>query len=332
MAIRITNMVQSIYTLLTSGKGKHEAIYPALLAIINNIAPYLESIGRATSSKLLNLFASMSSPSFLLANETNHSLLQSLLEALNAMLEHQFQKNPNLVYAILKSKKRFESLREFTLEAGQQELERLAQQRKEQQEATSLRLARTNSIATVRSPSQHHTSNLQEVPEDSAFTIGDDDEDEYDEDAEPPTPATPQSPGSPPPRASAHSSRAASVSSSTDETVPLQLRGMSEKARGKMPVGAPLLSRQNSVSSLHSLTPTITNNGSSFQPTPDWIESWQPELPLHTILTVLEEITPQLPQAPEDVLAALSSVALPHLEPAPIRVHLFEWSPLSLGW
>jgi hypothetical protein len=222
----------------------------------------------------------MSSPSFLLANETNHTLLQSLLEALNAMLEHQWRKNPNLISAILKSKKRFEALREFTLEAGQLELERLAQQRKEQQEATSLRLSRTNSIDSVRSPSTHHSTNLQEVPEDSAFTIGDD---EDEDDAEPPTPVTPQSPGSPPPRASAHSSRAASVSSSADETVPLQLRGMSEKARGKLPVGAPLLSRQNSVSSLHSLTPTITNNG-SFQPTPDWVRIALQDTSKHSLM------------------------------------------------
>jgi len=263
-------MMQSIFTLLTSGKGSQEAIYPALLAIVNNIAPYLEGIGRATSSKLLNLFASMSSPSFLLANESNHSLLQSLLEALNAILEHQFEKNSNLVYAVLKSKRRFENLREFTLEAGQQELERLAQQRKDQHEAASMRLARTNSVDSVRSPSgtQQHSSQLQEVPEDSAFTIGDDGDDE--EAHETATPMTPLSPGSPPPNSSRQDSRAASVSSSTDETVPLQLRGMSEKARGKMPVGAPLLSRTNSVTSIHSLTPTITQNG-SFQPTPDWV-------------------------------------------------------------
>jgi hypothetical protein len=37
------------------------------------------------------LFASMSSPSFLFANENNHTLLQSLLEALNAMVEHQYR-------------------------------------------------------------------------------------------------------------------------------------------------------------------------------------------------------------------------------------------------
>ena len=33
----------------------------------------------------------MSSPSFLLANETNYSLLQSLLESINAIIEHQYK-------------------------------------------------------------------------------------------------------------------------------------------------------------------------------------------------------------------------------------------------
>jgi hypothetical protein len=81
-----------VYTLLTTGKGRLDAVYPALLAILNNIAAYVQNLGRATSSKLLQLFASMSSPSFLLANENNHTLLQSLLEVLNAMIEHQYQR------------------------------------------------------------------------------------------------------------------------------------------------------------------------------------------------------------------------------------------------
>lgn len=88
----LTNLTQSIYTLLTTGKGRLDAVYPALLAILNNIAAYVQNIGRATSSKLLQLFASMSSPSFLFANENNHTLLQSLLEVLNAMIEHQYQR------------------------------------------------------------------------------------------------------------------------------------------------------------------------------------------------------------------------------------------------
>lgn len=82
---------QSIYNLITTSKGKLSAIYPVLLAVINNIAPYLQGINAATSSRLLQLFASMSSPSFLLANESNHDLLRSLLEAMNTIIEHQYK-------------------------------------------------------------------------------------------------------------------------------------------------------------------------------------------------------------------------------------------------
>ena len=32
----------------------------------------------------------MSSPGFLLANDTNHTLLQSILESLNTIVEHQY--------------------------------------------------------------------------------------------------------------------------------------------------------------------------------------------------------------------------------------------------
>jgi hypothetical protein len=92
LCLSFANFTKSIYTLLTTGKGRLDAVYPALLAILNNIAAYVQNIGRATSSKLLQLFASMSSPSFLFANENNHTLLQSLLEVLNAMIEHQYSR------------------------------------------------------------------------------------------------------------------------------------------------------------------------------------------------------------------------------------------------
>ena len=67
-----------------------ETVYPALLAILNNVAPYLQFMSAATCSKILQLFGSMSAPSFLLANETNHTLLGSVLEFVNAVVENQF--------------------------------------------------------------------------------------------------------------------------------------------------------------------------------------------------------------------------------------------------
>lgn len=83
--------MQSIYNLITTSQGKLTAIYPALLAVINNIAAHLEGISHITASKLLQLFSSMSSPSFLLANDTNHALLRSLLESINSIIEHQYK-------------------------------------------------------------------------------------------------------------------------------------------------------------------------------------------------------------------------------------------------
>lgn len=68
------------------------AVYPALLAIINNIAPYVEHLSPGACTKILQLFSSMSSPSFLLANESNHALLASVLESINSMLEHRFSR------------------------------------------------------------------------------------------------------------------------------------------------------------------------------------------------------------------------------------------------
>ena len=74
-----------------TSKGKLDAIYPALLAVINNVAPHICDLGLAASSKLMGLFSVMSSPDFLLSNEGNHELLKALLEAFNAILEDQYE-------------------------------------------------------------------------------------------------------------------------------------------------------------------------------------------------------------------------------------------------
>ncbi|KAL9123947.1 MAG: hypothetical protein Q9217_006675, partial [Psora testacea] len=312
--------------------GKLDAVYPSLLATINNIAPYLEHLSTQSSSKLLQLFASMSSPSFLLANETNHALLQSLLESINAIIEHQYTSKSSLVaryfvsmlslvldnriflQGIFKYRKRFEALRSFTLESGQAEMERLNQRRKEaaaySNPTSPTRASRNNSIESLRSPQSGRSPSLSNVPENGAFTIGDDDDEDDDNE-------TQETPSTPP-----QSSRAPSISSSAGEPLPTQLRGMSEKARGKMPAGQPSFSRQNSTSSLsmHQLTPVTSPIApGAFAPTSNWIDTWLPTLSLHTLLTLLSYPTPpkSLP---------------PTIDPSPPRIHLFEWTPLSLGW
>ncbi|KAE8352754.1 proteins containing regions of low-complexity [Aspergillus coremiiformis] len=332
-------LVMSIHTLITGSKGKLIAVYPALLAIINNVAAYVENLSPAACSKLLQLFSSMSAPSFLLANETNHVLLSSVLESINAVLEHQFTKNSFLVYAILKHRKRFEALREFTLESGQQEIERQNERRKS--EGGSYDFA--SSPVLSASEEDSHTASgarspLGRIPEEhSPFAIGGDDSDDEREEQKTPAPSSP----------SVQSSRRPSISSAIDESVPLQLRGMSEKARGKMPAGQPSFSRQNSMTSQTSMSAAFPPASNGFTPTVAWLESWLPELPLHTVLTIISTITPYIPESafqtassPEarTLITNLPSFAEEPMiqsiisEPPPIRVHSFEWSALSMGW
>jgi High-temperature-induced dauer-formation protein len=370
LIIRLTNfrgsyadyLIMSIHALITGSKGRLDAIYPALLAIINNIAAYVQHLSASASSKLLQLFASMSAPSFLLANEKNHVLLESLLESINAVVEHQYAENPNLVYAVLKSKKRVDALRAFTLESGQEELERVGRRRKEILNSTDgVRSPATSGSAdhlSHRNPPSRQGS-LSDVPEDGTFAIGDS-EDDSDNGVIQHTPAQ----SSP----SIRNSRASSVSSAED-SVPVQLRGMSEKARGKMPANARSFSRQSSTVSLGSHTPRAilspTTSRGGFTPTTQWLESWLPELPLHTMLSLIRALGPHLPPSsssstadPTTPTRSSSSSTDPastttstrqflsHLpqtathplissilaSPSPTRTQTFEWSSLSLGW
>jgi hypothetical protein len=52
---------------------------------------------------------------------------------------------------------------------------------------------------------------------------------------------------------------------------------------------------------------------------------------------LISELAPNIPSPNESndtaaTLKALQEVEVRGIEPSPIRVHLFEWSPLSLGW
>lgn len=111
------------------------------------------------------------------------------------------------------------------------------------------------------------TPSLSNVPEESgAFAIGDDDS----EDEAGFTTAGGATTGSRPADArSSSNSRASSISSPVDDAVPQQFRGMSEKARGKMPVGQS--SRNDSVASLGSLGATVVSSTGSFVPTREWV-------------------------------------------------------------
>ena len=150
------------------------------------------------------------------------------------------------------------------MESGQHEIERQNQQTKGSSSggdtATSAPLLHsgdeTRGSAGGRRPLSH-------VPEEGTFAIGDDESDEEAESQNTPSQSSP----------SIENSRTPSISSSADDSVPLQLRGMSEKARGKMPASQMSFSRQNSTTSLSGYTATVPAASSGFVPTTAWVRS-----------------------------------------------------------
>ncbi|PHH60658.1 hypothetical protein CDD81_1379 [Ophiocordyceps australis] len=333
-------LIHSIYSLITTSQGSFAVVYPALLAVIHNISPHVEELSATSSSQLLHLFSSMSSPSFLLANETNHALLLSLLESINYVIEHKHRRNPELLLATIKNRKRVEALRSFTLESGQEEMERVNRKRKDMAaqgiplEASSLR----SSADSARSPRSTacRSQALDGVPEDSTFAVGNDDgdDDENDATSDDNTQTTPA-----PSTASENQSQASSAVN-FDDAVPVQLRGMSEKARGKMPAAVRSFSRQNSTTSLGAQSTTGQTSVTVFEPTAQWIDSWLPELPLHTILATIQQLSSLSPQqtlakdgsARSELIRCIREIELVGVEPSAPRIQSFEWSPLALAW
>jgi hypothetical protein len=165
--------------------------------------------------------------------------------------------NPNFIYAILRQQKRIEALRNFTLEQGQEEVDRENRLRKDRGESSP---KVSFSMSEMQRPKQEpETPTTPASP--GAFEIGDDSDEEGEEAGKPAkkNELTPTSPVTSPLQEDA-------------DAVPLQLRGMSEKARGKLPENA--FQRQGSTTSLAnhvSGVATPTTGGAGFVPTHAWV-------------------------------------------------------------
>lgn len=166
--------------------------------------------------------------------------------------------NRRFVEVIVKSRKRFEALRDFTVDGALAEVDRMTMERKDMGEAAGLRSpARPDSLDSIRAPASTRSSTLDNVPEDGAFSIGDDEEDEEEQTSD-------------------LSSPISAPTSAGDQAVPSQSRNMSEKARGKQPIGqtsfSRTTSRNTSTTSLHALhTLQTSTSHHNFTPTPEWV-------------------------------------------------------------
>ena len=138
-----------------------------------NVSPHLKNLSTTTSSKLISLFNSMSSPSFLLAKESNPALLHILLETINNIIEHQHHHNPILLYAIIRNHGKFEILQHFDLQKALADLE----ERKSAKEEKLSPPSRTTSDV-VLSPVATSPAVTSPVTPATSFSVGDEEDEE----------------------------------------------------------------------------------------------------------------------------------------------------------
>jgi len=98
------------HKIITSGHQRLQPLFDCLLTILCNVSPYLKSMSMTAACKLMHLVEAFSTPWFLMSNQNNHNLVFFLLEMLNNLIQYQFDGNSNLVYTLIRKRTVFHQL------------------------------------------------------------------------------------------------------------------------------------------------------------------------------------------------------------------------------
>ncbi|KAG8915385.1 hypothetical protein FRC01_003680 [Tulasnella sp. 417] len=338
--------ISSVYYTVATTSGQLNFTYPALLIALANAAPHMQYLQVPSATRLVQLFTSFSNPNFLLADDGHPRLVFLLLEIFNQIIYHQFQENPNLIYAILRSHKRFESLGTFTLARGLREIQRIKEAKEEAERIKTGRPLEKGKALDVGSPTSTPASN--DSPSSRFTNLEDSSVDKLSlsrasseaassqlhDDAERPIPVPPT------PSVGSTERQFATMRVSSP---PASVQGLSEKARGKMREQAPGQPDEGELTPelLSVAAAGVGRNG--FVPSQEWVTSWQQGLPLDTVLLLISEL---LPKVHELQNSSKTSNNIGHIidflrgadirsslpTPPPIAPRRFQWSDASLVW
>lgn len=117
-------LIEAVYTLITTTGGTLAALYPALMLILANTAPFWRNLSVITASRLEQLLLRFSSPSFLLADPMHPRALHFLLEAFGQAIQLQFSENASLVYILVRSAKLIRWLQNYDLDTALEAVQR----------------------------------------------------------------------------------------------------------------------------------------------------------------------------------------------------------------
>ncbi|TCD66472.1 hypothetical protein EIP91_001352 [Steccherinum ochraceum] len=318
-------LVNAIYCMIATTSGTLSSLYPAFVIALANSAPYFKHLNINASARLVQLFTTFASPSFLLVDEGHPRLLYFMLEVFNSVVLRNLADNPNLIYGIIRAHKCFEDLGTFTLASGLRDLKRQKEERERKKDGVDKGKQRADPDEGEEAHEEkarllrHENNSLEALRRaESGEGIG------LSETSSISSP--PQSPTGPMGRNSAFQE---------GQSVPL-----SEKARGKMKAV-----RSLSIDVGAALEPlTVTGIGrNGFVPTQEWVTSWQQGLPLDPVLLMCSELLPKVSELQASLGPASASSAISDLlrsaslkdhlpPPPPLNPRRFTWSDASIVW
>jgi hypothetical protein len=253
----------------------------------------------------------MSSPSFLMADESNFQLTCYLLEIFNNIINYHYAENPNLVYAIVLHHNYFEKLDKLTWAGAVAEIERVR----------LLRESRTSVEEPQKISTEVNTKVDQTKTEESTTDIKDDpNQPEAEEQIDDNKPQEPMK--------ASYAEIAATPM--IDATVTEQQKEDSSR-------------HGSSNSSIQSETTQAnirpTRNG--FIPNEAWMNYWKSKLPLRTVLTLVNRLVPEVEEkcgagmSLEELMEFLKAVQMADVLPEDgksIFIRKFQWGEALVIW
>lgn len=287
-------LVIVMHKLMTAGHQRLQPLFDCLLTILVNVSPYLKTLSMVSAVKLLHLMDAFSTPWFLYSHPNHHLLLSFLLEIFNNLIQYQFDGNSNLIYTIIRKRSVFHALSNLSTDAST--IQRSISRNTKGQKG---RLSRQSSVASnaeekpvnqvtssksfpslvpgatvrVQSPSSSTSSSVPSARPSPPPNQG---------------PSDQQASGSPIDEIFGGNNTLASLAATP------RLERMTEMRR------AHDVDLDDEVNSCRGQERTSRSSISSehknkeWVPTPEWVMSWKSQLPLQTVMRMLQVLVPQV--------------------------------------
>lgn len=117
-SLAMDTLIEGVYQLVTTSSGKLTPLYPGLVFVLCNSAPFWHDLSVVSAARLEQLLLHFSSPKFLLSGADHPRVLNLLLDAFSRVVRSRYADNANVVYVLVRCAPTLERLRSFDLEAA----------------------------------------------------------------------------------------------------------------------------------------------------------------------------------------------------------------------